>query len=107
MLSGKYILGQVAADKYMQFFPNGTFIDHRVTDQMFIPSPYYLNPRNQRGTYTIQNQTMVFTFSDGHRGMITFIAPKAEADLSMFDWISLGGQQFYEEGYEMKLRGRP
>jgi hypothetical protein len=97
--SGKYIWGPPAADQYLQFFPDGTFIGHRVTDQLIVPSPFYGHPRVQRGTYSIQSQTMVFSFADGHRGMRTFVAPKVQENQPSFDWIGLGWQQLYEENY--------
>ncbi len=95
--SGKYNYGLASSGKYLQFFPDGTFIDHGVTDQMLVPSPYYDHPRIQRGTYSIQNQTMIFNFADGHRGMRTFLAPKAQERGQTFDWISLGIDSLYEE----------
>jgi hypothetical protein len=104
---GKYIWGPPATDQYLQFFPDGTFIDHRVTDQLIVPSPFYEHPRIQRGTYSIQSQTMILSFADGHRGMRTFVAPKAQQDDPMFEWIGLGWQQLYEENYAMKLAAKP
>ena len=101
--SGKYHWGAPAADQYLQFFADGTFIDHRVTDQLIVPSPFYSRPRIQRGTYSIQSQTIIFNFADGHRGMRTFVAPKAQENQPMFDWIGLGWQQLFEESYPAKL----
>jgi hypothetical protein len=101
--SGKYILGAAAADQYLLFFADGTFIDHRVTDQLIIPNPFYLHPRTQRGTYSIQNQTMILSFADGHRGTPTFMAPKAQEKDPMFEWVGLGSQQFFEEHYKAQL----
>jgi hypothetical protein len=98
--SGKYLWGLKTSGQYLQFFPDGTFIDHGVTDQMLVPSPYYDHPRIQRGTYSIQSQTMIFTFADGRRGMRTFIAPKAQENAQVFDWIGLGWQTLYEEHYQ-------
>jgi hypothetical protein len=102
--SGTYIWGRTAAGQYLQFFPDGTFIDHSVTDQLIVPSRFYDHPRIQQGTYSIQSQTMIFTFADGHRGTRTFIAPKAQENDPMLDWIGLGWQQLYEQNYEMRLR---
>jgi hypothetical protein len=102
--SGKYNWGAAAAGQYLQFFPDGTFIDHSVTDQLIVPSRFYEHPRVQRGTYSIESQTMVFSFADGHRGMRTFMAPKAQENDPMFDWIGLGWQQLYEENYEKRFR---
>jgi hypothetical protein len=45
MLSGTYRWGAPAADQYIQFLPNGTFIDHRVTDQLIVPNRFYDHPR--------------------------------------------------------------
>ncbi len=101
--SGKYIWGLPVADQYLQFFPDGTFIDHRVTDQLIVPSPFYEHPRIQRGTYSIQSQTLIFTFADGRRGTRTFVAPKVQEKDQMFDWIGLGWQQLFEENYVAKI----
>ena len=104
--SGTYRLGAPAADQYIQFSPDGTFLDHRVLDQMLIPSPFYLHPRIQRGTYSIQSQTIIFNFADGHRGARTFLAPKVQENNPMFDWIELGIHQLFEEGYRERLSAR-
>lgn len=106
-LSGTYRWGAPAADQYIQFFSDGTFTDHRVLDQMLIPSPFYEHPRTQRGTYSIQNQTIIFNFADGHRGARTFLAPKVQENNPMFDWIELGWQQLFEETYRQKLAAQP
>ncbi|HXP86089.1 MAG TPA: hypothetical protein VN841_15295 [Bryobacteraceae bacterium] len=99
--SGKYNWGQ---NQYLQFSPDGTFLDYRVTDQLIVPSQFYEHPRIQRGTYSIQSQTLILTFADGHRGTRTFIAPKAQEKEPIFDWIGLGWKQLYEENYEIRLR---
>ncbi|HKD15649.1 MAG TPA: hypothetical protein VKE71_14035 [Candidatus Angelobacter sp.] len=95
--SGKYNFGLASSGQYLQFFPDGTFIDHQVLDQMLVPNAFYDHPRIQRGAYSIQSQTMIFTFADGHRGMRTFYAPKAQEKGSVFDWIGLGWHVLYEE----------
>lgn len=95
--SGKYNYGLASSGQYIQFSADGTFLDHQVLDQMLVPSAYYDHPRIQRGTYSIQSQTMVFTFADGRRGMRTFYAPKAQEKGQTFDWIGLGWQLLYEE----------
>ena len=104
--SGTYRWGAPAADQYLQFFADGTFIDHRVTDQMIVPNSFYLHPRIQRGTYSIERQTILFTFADGHRGMRTFVAPKAQENQQIFDWIGLGWHQLFEEGYRERLQAK-
>jgi hypothetical protein len=101
--SGTYRWGLPAADQYLQFFPDGTFIDHRVTDQLIVPSRFYEHPRIQRGTYSIQSQTIIFTFADGHGSARTFLAPKVQENQPMFDWIDLGRKMFFEENYRAKL----
>lgn len=105
--SGKYIWGLPVADQYLQFFPDGTFIDHRVTDQILLINAFYEHPRIQRGTYSIQSQTMIFNFADGHRGTRTFVAPKAQQNDPMFDWIGIGWKQLFEENYARKLASNP
>jgi hypothetical protein len=97
---GKYLWGLKTSGQYLQFFPDGTFVDHQVLDQMLVPSPYYDHPRIQRGTYSIQSQTIIFTFADGRRGMRTFYAPKAQENGQKFNFIGLGWHILYEEGYE-------
>lgn len=101
--SGKYLWGLPVADQYLQFFADGTFIDHRVTDQLLVNNAFYEHPRIQRGTYSIQSQTMIFNFADGHHGTRTFVAPKAQENDATFDWIGLGWQQLFEEGYAARL----
>ena len=103
VLSGTYRWGAPGADQYIQFLPNGTFIDHRVTDQLIVPSRFYDHPRIQNGTYQIARQTLILTFADGHRGTRTFLAPKVQQDNSTFDWISLGIHMLFEENYRIKL----
>jgi hypothetical protein len=68
-LSGKYKWGSTHPDQYLQFFPDGTFVDFRITDQLLAIS--FDRPRIQRSAYSIQSQTMIFHFADGHRGMRT------------------------------------
>ncbi len=97
--SGKYNFGLASSGQYMQFFPDGRFIDHGVLDQKLLPNPYYEHPRTQRGTYSIQNQTMIFNFADGHRGMVTFMGPRTQEKAQLFGWITLGGDSLYEEHY--------
>jgi hypothetical protein len=97
--SGKYYYGLKGAGQYLQFSSDGTFVDHKVLDQMLVPSSFYDHPRIQRGTYSIQSQTLIFTFADGRRGMRTFIAPKAQEKGQKFDFIGLGLQTLYEEHY--------
>lgn len=101
--SGKYRWGSPAADQYLEFFADGTFIDHRVTDQLIVPSPFYSHPRIQRGMYSIQSQTILFSFTDGHRGTRTFLAPKAQENQLLFDWIELGRQQLFEDHYQAEV----
>ena len=95
--SGKYNYGLATSGQYIQFFPDGTFLDHQVLDQLLVPSSFYDHPRTQRGTYSIHSQTMIFTFADSRRGRRTFYAPKAQEGGPTFDWIGLGWQTLYEE----------
>lgn len=98
--SGKYNFGLASSGQYIQFMPDGTFLDHGVLDQMLVPNPYFEHPRTQRGTYTIQSQTIIFTFADGRRGMRTFYAPKAQQQARLFDFIGLGWHVLYEDHYQ-------
>ncbi len=98
--SGKYNWGLAGSGQYMQFFPDGTFLDHGVLDQMIVPNNFYDHPRIRTGRYTIRDQTIVFTFADGTRGTRTFYAPKAQESKPVFDWIGLGWDQLFEEHYQ-------
>jgi hypothetical protein len=98
--SGKYNFGLANSGQYIQFMPDGTFLDRGVLDKMLVPSPYYDHPRTQRGTYTIQSQTVIFTFADGRRGMRTFYAPKAQQQARLFNFIGLGWDILYEDHYQ-------
>ena len=100
-ISGMYRWGGPGQDQYIQFFPNGTFLDHRATDELLVIT--FEHPRIQRGTYQIVDQTIIFSFPDGHRGTNSFLAPKAQKDNPTFDWISFGWHMFFEEGYRAKL----
>jgi hypothetical protein len=95
--SGKYNYGLKGAGQYLQFSADGTFVDHKVLDQMLAPSTFYDHPRIRHGTYSIRSQTIIFKFGDGQRGTRTFIAPKAQAKGPRFDFIGLGWQTLYEE----------
>jgi hypothetical protein len=95
--SGKYNYGLKGAGQYLQFSADGTFVDHKVLDQMLVPNSFYDHPRIRHGTYSIRSQTIIFKFGDGQRGTRTFIAPKAQAKGSRFDFIGLGWQTLYEE----------
>jgi hypothetical protein len=97
--SGRYNYGLNGSGQYLEFFPDGSFVDHGVLDQMLVPNPYFEHPRTQRGSYAIQSQTIVFTFADGHRGMRTFYAPKAQERGQLFDFIGLGWHTLYEQHY--------
>lgn len=100
-LSGIYRWGAPAQDQYIQFFPDGTFLDHRATDELLVIN--FEHPRTQRGSYQIVDQTIIFSFPDGHRGTNSFLAPKVQKDDPTFDWISFGWHMFFEEGYRAKL----
>ena len=98
--SGKYNFGLANSGHYIQFMPDGTFLDHGVLDQMLVPNPYFEHPRTQHGTYAIQSQTIIFTFADGRRGMRTFYAPKAQKHAKLFSFIGLGWDVLYEARYQ-------
>ena len=102
--SGTYHYGLPASGQDFQFFPDGTFIDNKVTDQMIVSNPFvpgrYEHPRVLRGTYAIQDHTMMLSFADGRRIRRIFLAPKVQEDQGLFDWISLGGQRMFERHYQ-------
>ena len=94
-LSGKYHWSSLT-ERYVQFFPDGRFLDHGLTDQVVgqsnphgwagITDP----PRNFRGTYSIRNRMLTFIFSDGKQATVAFIAPRAAANGASFGWFGLG-----------------
>jgi hypothetical protein len=53
--------------------------------------------------YAIQSQTLLLAFADGHRGTRTFVAPKAQENDPIFQWIGLGRQLLFEEHYAAQL----
>jgi hypothetical protein len=94
--SGKYHWSSPTDERYVQFLPDGTFIDHGLTDQVVgLPNPHGYSgitdpPRNFRGTYSIRNQRLTFSFSDGRQATVAFIAPKALEKAPAFEWFGLG-----------------
>ena len=69
--SGKYHWSSPTDERYVQFFPDGSFFDHGLTDQVVeVPNPHGYSgitdpPRNFRGTYSVRNQRLTFNFADG------------------------------------------
>jgi hypothetical protein len=117
-LSGKYHWASPTDERYVQFFPDGRFLDHGLTDQVVGDNPHgYAGitdpPRNFRGTYSIRNQKLTFNFSDGKQATVAFIAPKALENAS-FGWMGVGhdsgvkGAEYvvllvlYEEHYQVQ-----
>lgn len=100
-LSGTYLWGPPMSGQYIQFLPDGTFIDNRATDQLLAIS--FDHPRIQRGRYQIVGQTIIFTFLDGHRGTSSFLAPKAQQNDPTFEWIDMGWNMVFEQSYQAKL----
>jgi hypothetical protein len=94
--SGKYHWASPTDQRYIQFFPDGTFFDHGLTDQVVgVPNPHgYAGitdpPRNFRGTYSVRNQRLTFNFADGKQSTVAFIAPKALENAPAFEWIGVG-----------------
>jgi hypothetical protein len=94
--SGKYHWSSPTDERYVQFFPDGTFFDHGLTDQVVgEPNPHgYAGitdpPRNFRGTYYVRNQRLAFNFADGKQSTVAFIAPKALENAPKFEWIGVG-----------------
>lgn len=118
--SGKYHWSSPTDERYVQFFPDGTFLDHGLTDQVVgAPNPHGYSgitdpPRNFRGTYSVRNQRLTFNFSDGTHATVAFIAPKALEKAPAFEWFGLGhgtgvpGAEtvvvlmLYEENYQVQ-----
>jgi hypothetical protein len=94
--SGKYHWASPTDERYVQFFPDGTFLDHGLTDQVVgSPNPHGYSgitdpPRNFRGTYSVRNQRLTFNFADGKQATVAFIAPKALEKAPKFGWFGLG-----------------
>jgi hypothetical protein len=118
--SGKYHWASPTDQRYVQFFPDGTFIDHGLTDQVVgVPNPHgYAGitdpPRNFRGSYSVHNQQLTFNFADGKQATVAFIAPRAMEKAPKFEWMGLGhgsgvqGAEYvnvlmlYEENYQIQ-----
>jgi hypothetical protein len=118
--SGKYHWASPTDQRYVQFFPDGTFFDHGLTDQIVgVPNPHgYAGitdpPRNFRGTYAVHNQQLTFSFADGKQATVAFIAPKAKEKAPKFEWMGVGHDSgvegaetvivlmLYEENYQIQ-----
>ena len=93
--SGKYHWSSPTDKRYVQFFGDGTFFDHGLTDQVIDPNPHGYSgvtdpPRKFRGTYSVRNQRLTFNFADGKYATVAFIARKALERAPAFKWIGLG-----------------
>ena len=93
--SGRYHWDSTTDPHYLQFFPDGSFFDHGLTDQIVYPNPHGFAgitdpPRNFRGTYRIRNQKLTFHFADGKQATVAFIAPKALEKAPRFEWFGAG-----------------
>jgi hypothetical protein len=94
--SGKYHWSSPTDQRYVQFSPDGTFFDHGLTDQVVgVPNPHGYSgitdpPRNFRGTYSVRNQRLTFSFADGKQATVAFLAPKALEKAPAFEWIGVG-----------------
>jgi hypothetical protein len=94
--SGKYHWSSPTDERFVQFFPDGRFLDHGLTDQVVgEPNPHgYAGitdpPRNFRGTYSVRNQRLTFNFADGQQATVAFIAPKALENAPAFEWFGVG-----------------
>jgi hypothetical protein len=118
--SGKYHWASPTDERFVQFFPDGTFLDHGLTDQVVgVLNPHgYAGitdpPRNFRGTYSVQNQKLTFRFADGKQATVAFIVPKALEKAPKFEWIGVGHDSgvkgaetvivlmLYEEHYQVQ-----
>ena len=94
--SGKYHWSSPTDERFVQFFPDGTFFDHGLIDQVVgVPNPHGYSgitdrPRNFRGTYSADNQKLTFHFADGKQATVSFVVPKALKNAPAFEWMGLG-----------------
>jgi len=94
--SGKYHWSSPTDERFVQFFADGTFFDHGLTDQVVgVPSPHGYGgltdpPRDFRGTYSVRNQRLTFHFADGKEATVAFVVPKALENAPAFEWMGLG-----------------
>ena len=92
--SGTYHWGN--DERFLQFSPDGTFVDHGLIDQIVgLPNPHgYAGitdpPRNFRGTYSVLHQQLTFHFADGKQATVAFIVPRALENASTFDSVGVG-----------------
>jgi hypothetical protein len=118
--AGKYHWSSPTDQRFVQFFPDGTFIDHGLTDQVVgVPNPHGWAgitdpPRNFRGTYSVQNQQLTFHFADGKQSTVAFVVPKALEKAPQFEWMGVGHDSgvrgaetvimlmLYEEHYQVQ-----
>ena len=77
----------------IEFFPNGSFVDHGVIDQLDTELGHFTNPRVRRGSYRVQNFTLYLDFQDGQHLQTSFGAPAFQAGNHAYNWISIYGYQ--------------
>ena len=92
-LAGTYVWGS----NTLQFFPDGTFADNGVVEALL--SINVEHPRFGRGTYTLQNNSVTLTYSDGRRIKRSFAAPAVQERSQHFDWIVIDQITLYRQGY--------
>lgn len=77
----------------IEFFPNGSLVDHGVIDQLDTELGHFNNPRVRRGNYHVQNFTLYLDFQDGQHLKTSFGAPAFQAGNHVYNWISIYGYQ--------------
>jgi hypothetical protein len=82
----------------LTFYPDGTFIDPYGGLDYTLNS-HYDRPVAGRGTYVVQDHTILFTFWNGYRIVAGFASPAHQEDDKTFHWIWLQNYLFYERDY--------
>jgi len=84
----------------LEFSLEGTFVDRRVIDQLDTDLGFFNTPRVRHGTYLIQNNSLILTYSDGQRLKTSFAASALGEQRQTVDWISIFSYQIlYRRGY--------
>ena len=96
--SGVYVWGPATSQQYLQFLLDGTFVDNQLMDKL--SGPYYFNPRLGRDTYSIKDRTLTLNYSDGRIVKQIFLAPKAQENEQVFDWIELNNKAMFERQHQ-------
>ena len=98
--SGVYLWGPPTSQQYLQFLLDGTFVDNRLMDTITVSGPYFDHPRLARGTYSIKDRTLTLNYSDGRILKQILLAPKAQENEQVFDWIEVNQHAMFERQHQ-------